>query len=103
MRYVLLFLAAVLPLLAAALPWRYCLGKGHDYGVFLREDHAKALPWLRAAGEAGNVRGEIGVGVAYKWGRGVAANPAEAAAWFRRAAEKGSWYARTQLGEMYYL
>jgi TPR repeat protein len=103
MRYVLLFLAAALPLLAAALPWRYCLGKGHAYGVFLREDHARALPWLRAAAEAGNVRAQIEVAWAYKCGRGVAADPAEAAAWFRRAADKGSWYARTQLGEMYYL
>ena len=58
---------------------------------------------LQIAGEHGDVRAQLDLGIMYFYGgRNVAQDKAEAAIWFRRAAEQGHNEAQAQLGLMYY-
>src|SRR5262249_31537617 len=69
--------------------------------AFQKGDYAKALKLARPLAEDGNPRAEAVGGSAYYRRRGGAPRDAEAATWFKRAADKGDAVARFQLGVMY--
>jgi|GEM_PF-472321 len=56
--------------------------------------------YMKAA-EAGHVESQYQVGFRYRRGLGVAADPARAMDWFKRAAAAGNGYAKEDLGELY--
>lgn len=56
---------------------------------------------LKARAESGDVKAQVDLGMAYATGDGVSADDAEAAKWFRRAAEKGDPAGEYALSEMY--
>ncbi|MGE0750039.1 MAG: hypothetical protein AB7K64_05565 [Variibacter sp.] len=58
-------------------------------------------PGLRAAADAGNPAAAYEIGVRYADGRGVAANPEEAARWLERAASANLAPAQYRLGSLY--
>lgn len=64
------------------------VGKG-DYVTALRE--------LRPAAERGNAEAQYRLGVMYEFGRGVAADKAQAMAWFRKAVAQGNASAQLEL------
>ncbi|HUO11304.1 MAG TPA: tetratricopeptide repeat protein [Caulobacteraceae bacterium] len=65
-------------------------------------DCPRALAWLRADAEAGNVEDQAALGAMYLTGRGgVTRDAAEAVAWFRRAGDGGDVRADDQLGAIY--
>jgi len=54
----------------------------------------------KAAAAQGLAMAEENVGTAYEWGRGVDADYAAAARWYRLAAEKGEASAQAKLGNL---
>src|SRR3569833_1177786 len=58
-------------------------------------------PALMAKTKAGNADAEFQVGVKYELGASVKKDPAEAAAWYRKAAEHGDVRAQHSLGVLY--
>jgi hypothetical protein len=77
---------------------------GWDEGVaaYERGDYATALEEFRALAEAGDSDGQVGLGILYFGGYGVARDFTQAARWFRRAAEQGNPYGQFELGDLYY-
>ena len=59
------------------------------------------MPDLTARATSGDRNAQISLGIAYRDGKGVARNYAEALAWFRKAAEKDEAAALDNLGWMY--
>lgn len=69
-------------------------------------DDQEALKWLRKAAELGNPDAQATLGMRYEIGEGVEQDYAQAAYWFRRAAEHvpdlgGAGQARNNLGNLY--
>ena len=91
---------AVLIAFALAAP----AGAGWDEGVaaFERGDYPSALIEFRALADHGDPDGQIGLGVMYAEGHGVAQDYVAAAHWFRLAAEQGLSAAEFNLGDLYY-
>src|ERR1035437_6753910 len=58
-------------------------------------------PTLLAKAKAGDPAAEFRVGYRYQRGKGVSQNYAQAAVWFRKAAEQGNAYAQSSLGSLY--
>src|SRR5262249_42198297 len=73
-----------------------CGGEGYE-----RADYAAALKEWLAAAAAGNPDASYRLGLLYARGHGVLANLADAAAWYRRAAEQGHAAAQHQLSLLY--
>ncbi|MEO8175305.1 MAG: SPOR domain-containing protein [Sphingomicrobium sp.] len=67
-----------------------------------RDDYVASVVVWRPLAEAGDADAAFNLGQAYRLGRGVKANPAEAQTWFERAARKGHIEAQTTLGLMLY-
>ncbi|MEO6256861.1 MAG: SPOR domain-containing protein [Sphingomicrobium sp.] len=67
-----------------------------------RDDYAASLVVWRPLAEAGDADAAFNLGEAYRLGRGVKTNFAEAQTWFERAARKGHVDAQTTLGLMLY-
>jgi TPR repeat protein len=61
----------------------------------------EALTWWRKAAEQGNAWSQFGLAVSYWQGKGVAEDPAAAAAWARKAAEQNDATAALLLGKVY--
>ena len=59
------------------------------------------LPDLKARAASGDPNAQVSLGIAYRDGKGVARNYADALAWFRKAAEKNDAAALDNLGWMY--
>jgi len=59
------------------------------------------LPTLKAQASSGLPAAQVGLGIAYRDGKGVARDYAQALAWFRKAAEKDDAAALDNLGWMY--
>jgi TPR repeat protein len=59
------------------------------------------LPDLKARASSGDPNAQVSLGIAYRDGKGVARNYADALAWFRKAAEKNDAAALDNLGWMY--
>ena len=53
--------------------------------------------------ESGDPRAQLSLGMLYAYGRGVPQDDAQAAAWFRKAADQGLAAAQRRLGAMYVL
>jgi hypothetical protein len=68
-----------------------------------RGDYDTAFRELLPLAEQGVAEAQLGVGVMYSDGQGVAADPSEAVKWLRRAAEQGLADAQLSLANMYFL
>ena len=69
----------------------------HDAGTsaYKRGDYATALAEFRQAAERGSVVAQINLAAMYFKGQGVPQDDAEAAKWYRKAADQGDAVART--------
>jgi len=67
-----------------------------------RGDYAAALAELRPLAEQGNADAQYSLAGLYRDGRGVPRDDEQAAAWYLRAAEGGSWSAAFDLGMLYW-
>ena len=67
-----------------------------------RGDYTTALAELRPLAEQGNADAQYNLANLYRDGRGVPHDDEQAAAWYRRAAEGGSWWAAFDLGMLYW-
>ncbi len=92
----LLGLLAIAPGLAAAQD----LDKGIE--AAWRGDYATALAELQPLAEQGNADAQYGLANLYRDGRGVPRDDEQAATWYQRAAEGGSWWAAFDLGMLYW-
>jgi TPR repeat protein len=95
---VLLFLTASLP--AAAGPY--------DDGLtaYKKGDWATAYRILKPIAETNNSQSSVAqqrLGLLTEFGRGTAKDPAQAATWYRKAAERGDMVAQGHLGRLYRL
>ncbi|MDR0543854.1 MAG: hypothetical protein LBG30_00685 [Odoribacteraceae bacterium] len=71
-------------------------------GLFVAEDYAGAAEWFLKAAKEGHVHAQLMLGLCYRLGRGVPADPKESLAWFHKAADQGCVDAWLILGTMYY-
>ncbi len=95
-------LAAVGLMLSFAVP--AAAGPFEDgVAAYSKGDYATALRLLFPLAEQGNARAQLNLGVMYNNGWGVTQNDAEAAKWFRKAAEQGLANAQYLVGNMYVL
>jgi uncharacterized protein len=69
--------------------------------AYQEKDYLKAIQLWRPLAQAGDAEAQYRLGVMYAEGRGVAANDAEAALWFERAAGQGEPMAQYNLGASY--
>jgi TPR repeat protein len=69
--------------------------------LYNAKNYVGALQAFRRAAEAGNAHAQLGLGVLYEFGLGVAANAVEAAQWYRKAADAGDAGAQKNLGQLY--
>jgi len=67
-----------------------------------RGDYAAARAEWRPLAEQGNVEAQYSLASLYRDGRGVPRDDEQAAAWYLRAAEAGSWWAAFDLGMLYW-
>lgn len=67
--------------------------------AYRKNDYQNAMREFKAVEE--DAKALYMIGVMYERGAGVAASPAEAASWFRRAADKGNASAQYRLGRLY--
>jgi len=65
-------------------------------------DYATALAELRPLAEQGNADAQYSLANLYRDGHGVPPNDEQAAAWYRRAAEGGLWWAAFDLAMLYW-
>ncbi|MBF0626738.1 MAG: sel1 repeat family protein [Magnetococcales bacterium] len=63
-------------------------------------DPERYLALVHALAEAGNAKAQHNLGAMYLKGLGVARNPVQAAAWFRKAAEQGETLSQHNLGTL---
>jgi TPR repeat protein len=67
-----------------------------------KHDYANAMRLLRPLADAGNAPAQNRLASIYFWGAdGVPQNSAEAAQWYRKAADHGNTLAQAHLGLMY--
>src|SRR5258708_13476618 len=66
-----------------------------------RGDYATALRRLSPLAEKGDARAQFDIGFMHAYGWGVQRNPAEAIAWYRKAADQGLQVAQHFLGLAY--
>ena len=64
-------------------------------------DYGTALRLLNPLAAEGNADAQVVLGKMYETGQGVAKNEAEAASWYRKAADQGDAQAQYNLGIMY--
>jgi TPR repeat protein len=69
--------------------------------LYNAKNYVGAFEAFRRAAEAGNAHAELGLGVLYEFGQGVAQNDGEAARWYRKAADAGDAGAQKNLGQLY--
>jgi TPR repeat protein len=76
------------------------IDKGKD--AAWRGDYDAALAELQPLAERGNAEAQYNLANLYRDGRGVPRDDQQAADWYRRAAEGGSWWAAFDLGMLYW-
>jgi TPR repeat protein len=59
----------------------------HGYGV--AQDYTLAMQWCQKSADAGEARGQFGVGYLYQMGWGVERDYVKARAWYEKAAAQG--------------
>jgi TonB family protein len=71
--------------------------------VAQKDDGARstAVQFLQQEAERGDAGAQLNLAFAYKDGRGIKQNSAEAAKWFRKSAEQGNPRAQFELGKLY--
>lgn len=89
-------IAAVLAACTLAVPAVADVKAGVD--AWSRGDYAKAVAEWRAPAIAGDADAQFNLGQAYKLGRGVTADLAQATEWFRKAAAQGHMQASDNYG-----
>jgi len=72
------------------------------YKAFERKDYAAAFASFKAAADAGDVRGDFGLGGLYLKGLGVEKDTAEALRRYEKAAQAGSVASATMLAVLYF-
>lgn len=93
------FILAMIIMLCSALPvWA---DSGRGLVAYQRGDFATALHNWRPWAESGDPQAQLGLGVLYYNGQGVAPDYGLALKWFTRAAEQGKADAQYNLGVMY--
>ncbi len=73
-----------------------------DHGIYVRQDYAKAVEWLRQAALRGHNEAQRHLGDMYDQGEGVRRSAPTAVMWYRMAAEQGDARAQYDLGEIYH-
>jgi TPR repeat protein len=94
-----LFAAAAAALLAAA-PASADVKSGVDR--WMRGDYAGAVAEWRPFADRGDADAQFNLGQAYKLGRGVPANAAQAQSWYEKAAKQGHEQAQVNVGLLLY-
>jgi TPR repeat protein len=83
----------------------YAIGFVHSNGVGVELDIAKSVEYYRKGAEAGDADCQIGMGMIYQAGKqipsGIEADPAEAAKWYRMAADQENTHAMHHLAGLY--
>jgi TPR repeat protein len=69
---------------------------------WMRGDYAGAIAQWRPLAESGNADAQFNMGQAYKFGRGVPANPSTALGWYQKAAKQGHDQAALNIGMLLY-
>lgn len=69
--------------------------------AYERRDFAKAYQEWRPVAEQGDARAQLGLGILFDAGQGVAENPGEAGRWYAQAADKGVVTALYNLGRLF--
>ncbi|MBL8670465.1 MAG: SEL1-like repeat protein [Alphaproteobacteria bacterium] len=69
--------------------------------AYERRDFAKAYQEWRTSAEQGDARAQLGLGILFDAGQGVAENPGEAGRWYAQAADKGVVTALYNLGRLF--
>lgn len=95
-----LVLLTLIALLSVPLAARAGVGEGE--AAFMKSDYATAWKELEPLAQGGNPKAAYWVGVLYSHGAGTKQDLAEAAKWYRKAAEKGYPPARFNLGFLLY-
>jgi TPR repeat protein len=93
------FCAAALICLVSGLPVRADFKDG--MAAYRRGDFERALREWRPLADAGGVEAQFNLGLLYYHGQGVAADPAQAHAWYLEAAQGGYARAQYRVAEMY--
>ena len=94
--------AWLLPLLLlAALPSTARADYRAGASAFEKGEFAMALKYWRPLAEAGDAKGQFGLGVLYDEGRGLAEDRRQAAFWFAKAAEQGHASAQHNLAQLH--
>jgi TPR repeat protein len=73
----------------------------NDFDVYSRGDFATALRAVRPLAEQGDADAQYYLGAMYEAGRGVRQNHAEAAKWYRKAAEQSHAEAEMRLNNLH--
>lgn len=81
----------------------YQIGYCYQWGLGVKKDWAKALPWYEKAAAAGFVTAACAAGCVCKDGGPKVENTQKAFRYFSRAAEKGFCFAEGQLAECFFL
>lgn len=76
----------------------FCAGA---INLYVKRDTSTGVFWLEKAGNAGDARAMLILGMLYEKGTGVAQDPAAAARWLEMAAQKGVPPAMRRLSQMY--
>lgn len=81
----------------------YALANAHELGRGVKRDATLAFDYFRRAAEAGHAEAQNALGTFHLYGQhGLAEDPAEAAHWFRRAAERNSPPGAFNLASLYW-
>jgi V8-like Glu-specific endopeptidase len=91
--FLILVLGLVAPAAASELDDAVAVARGGDYATALRR--------LSPLAEKGDARAQFDIGFMHAYGWGVQRNPAEAIAWYRKAADQGLQVAQHFLGLAY--
>ena len=94
--------AIILIILALALPGQSHAGTYEDATeAYFRGDRVTALSLIFPLAAEGDVAAQTHLGILYEFGQGIPQNYAQAARWYRLAAEQGDAFAQHRLGIMY--
>src|SRR5690242_20553391 len=91
----LLFLFVMAPTLVFADP------REDAYAAFKRKDYDTALKIWRPLADQGDPDVQSNLGALYSCKKCGTQNFAEAAKWYRMAADRGEWVSQWELGQMY--
>lgn len=88
----------LLCLLAVSAPVRADFNDAME--AYQKNDYKVALREFKAEGDK-NIKAVYMIGIMFEKGEGMPADPAEAAQWYRKAADKGDAAAQYRLGRLY--